>query len=338
MLNDKITHGLWLATITATTLLWGGCRSVPGLNRFVRSSEPSADVLAGTGPSATYPAPPSASATPQAIASVAGGTSGSAIASIASSTPAPPTTTQVAGIDVSPGFATPATSNQTPNYTASQSGYTAPQPNFAAASANGVYANNAGKTGNSAKPSPYTFGTKTFTPNTAPETSPVLPKTGYGNPTGSPYSKSAYGMPPTTAAANSVPSASNATASFTPPSNPAATAASNDSGPMGGFTLPTSIPVTATASLTPPGSKSPATNDASTNGASANATSTTNSFGLPSSMTSSAAPGPAFSTANASADSMGNAPGSYMPGSTGKTHGYPGSSSQSPATSGSFYR
>jgi hypothetical protein len=335
MLNDKTTHGLWLAAITASTLLWGGCRSVPGLNRFVRSSEPSADVLAGTGPSATYPAPPSASATPQAIASVAGGTSGSASANVASSTPAPPTTSQVAGINVSPGYATPATNNsatnnQSPSYTASQSGYTAPQPNYAAANANGVYANNAGTTGNPSKPSPYTFGTKTFTPNSAPETSPVLPKASYSNPTGSPYAKSAYGMPATTAPSSGGPSASapTATASFTPPDM--ATTNAKDSGSMSGFTLPTNIPSTASASLTPP--------SASTAGKNASG----NSFGLPSNTagqaTNQAAAGPAFSTASADADSMGHAPSSYMPGSTGKTQGYPGNRSKSPATSGSFYR
>lgn len=51
-----------------------GCRSGSGMNLFARKG-PSAEALAGTGPSTTYPAPPSGSATPQAIASIAGGTS-----------------------------------------------------------------------------------------------------------------------------------------------------------------------------------------------------------------------------------------------------------------------
>jgi len=52
-----------------------GCRSgMPKMNMFGMSKEPSAETLAGSGPSVTYPAPPSSAASPEAIASVAGGT------------------------------------------------------------------------------------------------------------------------------------------------------------------------------------------------------------------------------------------------------------------------
>ncbi|MEP3929478.1 MAG: hypothetical protein ABJM55_12355, partial [Rhodopirellula bahusiensis] len=58
------------ASIAAT-----GCRGGrPSLNMFSMRGEPSVETLAGTGPTQTYPQPPSSSATPNAIASIAGGT------------------------------------------------------------------------------------------------------------------------------------------------------------------------------------------------------------------------------------------------------------------------
>jgi hypothetical protein len=62
--------GLATAVITA-----GGCRSsMPQWNLFGFRNRPSAETLAGNGPTTTYPPPPSETATPTAIASVAGGT------------------------------------------------------------------------------------------------------------------------------------------------------------------------------------------------------------------------------------------------------------------------
>ena len=67
-----------LSASAALVLLSTGCRSsMPRMNLFSFGSRPSAEDLAGSGPTTTYPAPPSASATPNAIASVAGGTAGS---------------------------------------------------------------------------------------------------------------------------------------------------------------------------------------------------------------------------------------------------------------------
>lgn len=63
-----------LAACLVTTLPALGCRSGrPSWNMFSRS-EPSASTLAGSGPTTTYPTPPSSRATPEAIASIAGGT------------------------------------------------------------------------------------------------------------------------------------------------------------------------------------------------------------------------------------------------------------------------
>ncbi|WP_149752708.1 hypothetical protein [Rubripirellula obstinata] len=351
----RATHLSMLTAVTITTLLWCGCRSVPGLNRFVRSSEPSADVLAGTGPSATYPAPPSVSATPQAIASIAGGTKapsagsvpsiGGPSNSVPSMGPNPsPKTAQVAGVDVSPGYATPAT-------------------NYAAANANGVYSKPRSNVSGAAKPSPYTFGSKTFTPKTAPETSPVLPVTNHGSTGDSVYAKSSFGLPATTAGmGNPAPAGTGPVAggnytappSVTSPTSPGSTSIASGKKSGSGFTLPTNVPVT----------NAPATNMAATNMAATNvgptnlpATATASitppaaapsksagsatPFGMPSS-DNAAAPAAVYSTANSSG-SLTTSPtptkqGSYMPGSTGKSSIYPANSQETPATSGTFFR
>lgn len=67
--------GAALAACVIATLPATGCRSGrPSWNLFSRG-EPSAEVLAGSGPTTTYPSPPSSRAAPEAIASIAGGTS-----------------------------------------------------------------------------------------------------------------------------------------------------------------------------------------------------------------------------------------------------------------------
>lgn len=87
---------LALAIAGLTLTLGSGCRS-GGLNLFA-SKGPSAEALAGTGPTTTYPAPPSASATPQAIASIAGGTTGPTAGS-----PGPSTSLAAASANGFPG-------------------------------------------------------------------------------------------------------------------------------------------------------------------------------------------------------------------------------------------
>ena len=345
--NTRVTKQTILLTAAAvSTLLWGGCRSVPGLNRFVRSSEPSADVLAGTGPSATYPAPPSASATPQAIASVAGGTKAPATATSPGNIPAisrpsigPPSyqqNAQVAGIDVSTGYATPAT-------------------NYAAANANGVYGKPANSAGAATKPSPYTFGSKTFTPKTTPEPSAVMPSSNYASPAESSYAKSSFGLPATTAGiAKSPTSGPDAMAgtnyasppSASPVSPTAATSIASNKGSQSGFTLPTSVPTTATASMTPPPSTTSTTSSppmsfgmpGSESAAPAPVYSTANSSGSVSSSPTTSTPGTPASSAGLGSSISSGSPGVYMPGSTGANSGYPGAKHDAPATSGSYYR
>lgn len=318
MKNVTAERYLLLVTCAAAVSISSGCRTVPGMNMFAWRSKPSAEALAGTGPSATYPAPPSDSVTPAAIASIAGGTAGSTTA---------PETTQVAGIDVSPGYATPAAS-------------------LAAAQANGIYpGSNAGGFDPTtpppgAGPSGYQFGSKAFTPKT-PSMSPDA----------STYSLASASGP--ASGGLTVPSTSSfappSTPDMTPPANsftaPANTFApppmSNYTTPptapsTGGFDLPSDPPslsanaapgMTFPASLTPPAETSETT--------------TPPSAAAPSFSTASAAP----SISAPSSDEPGVTPtmtpsytgGSYSPGSTGNASAYP-IGDVKPTTNGSIFR
>lgn len=139
-------RGLVVACLV-TPMLSVGCRSgKPGWNLFGSRGEPSAEMLAGSGPTLTYPTPPSSNATPQAIASIAGGTS--------SPTPNAPTTPSMGGPGMGPGsmpsnMAAPGgsspyalASNQTapPAYAMPGSPPPAKTPSHAAAAANGYAA------------------------------------------------------------------------------------------------------------------------------------------------------------------------------------------------------
>ncbi len=277
---------------------------------FGMRGEPSAEALAGSGPTTTYPAPPSASATPQAIASIAGGTAAPNTSPARLQGSGSPTA-QVGGFDVSPGYATPASSVS--------------PTNMAAAQANGIYsgANSAGLGAPSApqttpsgyKPSGYSFGSNATTPKPASPPAANVPD-----------SSSAYA----TAASYTPPTGSFATpqSSFTPP----ATSSYTTPPPTGssGYTLPTDSP--AVAAITPPTASQPT---AST------AIEPANSFAPPAAVapdfstasTASALTAPLSSTGDSSADSNSG----YMPGSTGGGVGYP-TGDVTPTTTGSFYR
>ena len=122
MLNKTtMNNSLLMLTCLAASFALTGCRSMSGRNMFGFRTQPSAAALAGSGPTTTYPAPPSDSATPEAIASIAGGTGAPNTGPVTK----PTTTAQVAGIDVSPSYATPASNSQ--------------PTNMAAAQANGIY-------------------------------------------------------------------------------------------------------------------------------------------------------------------------------------------------------
>lgn len=287
-----------------------GC-TLSGRNLFsLKKKQPSAEVLAGSGPTSTFPAPPSSTATPEAIASVAGGTAASAT-DTAPSSPTPGTQpANYAGLSASPG------------YTASPS-----PPNLAAAQANGIYGNTATKSvgfrtpaAPAAQPSGYTFGNKALTPKAEESGTEFamsdLPAT--GNPE-SATAVSGFTAPST----NLAPAVGDPT---TQPSPPAI--------PQRGFTFPTDGP--AVAEITPPTSDTNST-------ANPPAAHNTGEILPP------AATSPAFSTASATVESapsaavppasVGNTSGfgGYTPGSTGSATGYP-SGTEAPATQGSIYR
>ncbi|HBV66614.1 MAG TPA: hypothetical protein DEF45_26770, partial [Rhodopirellula sp.] len=89
----------------------------------LQKKDPPAEVLAESGPTSSFPVPPSSQVTPNAIASVAAGTAAPATAATATSTSQPG---QLPGLSASPGY------TASPSPTA---------PNFAAAQANGIYGN-----------------------------------------------------------------------------------------------------------------------------------------------------------------------------------------------------
>lgn len=312
MRNRYTKRNCVLLTTCAAALILTGCRSMPGAGMFGMRGEPSAAALAGSGPTTTYPAPPSASATPEAIASIAGGTAGTATKTAARTSPGAGTA-QVAGFNVSPGYATPASN--------------VASTNMAAAQANGIYdpgksafngAPTAPKTSPTGyKPSGYSFGTKS-----------TSSKTVGGPASASPEPSSSYAK--ASAAAGVSKDAASPAIGFTPPatssySTPAST-------PASGYTLPSDSP--AVASITPPSASSAPTESEPES-----------AFALP------AASAPDFSTASvapatapsatipsaATLDAPSGSSGGYMPGSTGSSSGYP-SGDVTPTTTGSFYR
>ncbi len=306
MLINQTTRRFLLTMCAAATLMSTGCRSMPGMKMFAGRSEPSAEALAGTGPSKTYPAPPSTTATPEAIASVAGGTAPPAMGKKPGAV-----TAQVAGYNITPGYATPAsTTSSTSNDSTT---------NMAAAQANGVYGGYAPPSLTQAKPSGYTFGNSNFTPKASPETvvsaastAPSAAEPSYVPPS------SSYSLPGRTAATSALPTPSTGYTS-PPPTSPAPSslASSLSSTPTtgGGFALPSGV-APAAAALAPAAAKE----------------SGPISFSLPDNAS------PSFSTASTNSPMSANSTSTgYTPGSTGKATGYP-TGGESPTTSGSFYR
>lgn len=321
MLNKSSTlRNVLLTACAAAAFLSTGCRSMPGSSLFGMRSEPSAEALAGSGPTTTYPAPPSASATPQSIESIAGGTAAPRTSPVNSPSSA---TAQVAGIDISPGYATPAT-------------------NMAAAQANGIYRGAASSDFQTPKtttkgPSGYTFGSKALTPKTAaltaPKTSEMTPPTPGTVPSLPSNAKNSAFAPPAS-------SYTSAPAGFTPPPSTDYASATNSTPPAktsNGFTFPTDSP--AAASITLPSNSQPESNTATTN---AGATAPATAFAPP------VATAPEFSTASTASaltapstsatDTPDSSPGSgYTPGSTSGSSGYP-TGEVTPTTQGSFFR
>ena len=329
---------IFAAGCAASAVMMTGCRSMPGAGMFGMRGEPSAEMLAGQGPTVTYPAPPSAKATPEAIASVAGwygdhDAQGQFDAELSGAG----TTAQVAGFDVSPGYATQAT-------------------NMAAAQANGIDSGNpTTKTGfdtpstETTTPSSYAFGSKVIKPRTEEPTSAATSAA-------SASARSGYALPGSDPIASptaplTTPSTTNP---FTPPVGSTA-ASTSSSSKSGGFTLPSDSP--SFSAITPPSSDPSAAAGGTTIDVGAESN-TTASIMPPTSIASdaagpTAAASPAFSAAsvatgyNAPTTTSSVLPPSigddelklqgYMPGSTGKSPGYPTGASE-PTTQGSYYR
>ena len=270
----------------------------------LQKKDPPAEVLAESGPTSSFPVPPSSQVTPNAIASVAGGT-----AAPAASTPLPSSQPgQFAGHSASPGY------SASPSPTA---------PNLAAAQANGLYGNAAtqsvGFQSPASKPSGYTFGNKALTPK-AEETGTAFAM--------SDLATQAPAVSATASTGFAVPETSFAKPASTGYPTPPAI-------PQGGFTFPTSG--TAAAAITPPksninGFDRPA--PAAAPGEILPPAATSPAFSTASTALEAATPSAVLPPA-----SSGGTPGvsGYTPGSTGSATGYP-SGTEAPATRGSIYR
>ena len=283
-----------------------GCRSgMSRMNLFGARSEPSAELLAGSGPTTTYPSPPSESATPQAIASIAAGTSGSKNDPITSpASGGSSETAQVAGLDIDPGYVAPASSSD-------------PVTNMAAAQANGIFT---GKTPNNyasatskspSAPSGYQYGSKSDNIKTA-------------------------AAPPSTPSAYTKPVSTSPDSSYTAP-NPSPTPKTS-----GGFTMPDEgVPAIANSAPKPRMESPPMLGQAlpeaadtpefriATGEPSAPAVNSRTSSVPESSLPSSSIP--ALDT-SAPASAPSTSTEGYSPGSTAGAVGYPASGG------GSFYR
>jgi hypothetical protein len=292
-----------VTTCTLAGMVSSGC-TLSGRNLLtLKKKEPAAEVLAESGPTSTFPVPPSSQATPAAIASVAGGTGAP---STGSALP-PSQPSRIAGLSASPGY------SRSPSPAA---------PNLAAAQANGIYGNSATKSvgfqtpaAHAKTPSGYTFGNKALTPKDG------------GSGTAFTMSDMTEETPATASSGFQVPDTNFARpASTGSPSPPAI--------PQGGFTFPTDE--TAAAAITPP-----KTNDggfvppaAAAAGDILPPAATSPAFSTASTALEAAVPTAVLPPAT-TGGSTGF--GGYTPGSTGSATGYP-SGTEAPATRGSIYR
>lgn len=317
MLKNTKRKIVMITTCVLTGMMSTGC-TLSGRNLFtLKKKEPSAEVLAGSGPTATFPVPPSSTATPSAIASVAGGTTAPATAP---SSPVPEALpARFAGLSASPGY------SASPGFSASPT-----TPNLAAAQANGIYGKTASQSvgfrtpaAPASQPSGYAFGNQALTPKNDESGTEFaisdLPSSGQSE---SATAASGFTVPSTTFAPPA--SGSYPTAQQSPPAIP-----------QRGFTFPTDGP--AVAEIAPPKSD--------INGFEHPPAAPTAGDILPPAATS-----PAFTTASTAVESAvpasaivpasaGNTGGfgGYTPGSTGSATGYP-SGTEKPTTRGSIYR
>lgn len=332
--------------LASIVMLGGGCRSSgwtsPSWNSFGFKREPSADTLAGMGPTTTYPVSPSAGATPNPIQSVA--------ASPAGAQPQ----TQLAARPNSAAAA----ANGFPSGTA-------PTAAPAATSAGGAaptYASTSPAAGSSPAASPPSAASPSAaTASAAPSTAP--------SPAHSPYTTVGYPMP---GSASSMPNPASAgtTPSSGGPSVPSTSGTPHATPPSavaGGFTLPSDIQMAPTptddASFAMPGgvAQSPAAPSAPSS-----ASSSAGGFVMPplpgmapTAAEPAVASGPAAATEPAAAKGpaaqvatlptgASQAPpavgtvvpagGGYTPGSTAGANDYPAATVSGGEDGGAFYR
>lgn len=338
--SSRRTRRLALAAVCLSTVFAGGCKSsmptlkAPSWSSFGFKREPSPDAIAGVGPTATYPLSPSATATPNAIQSVAASPSGMQ-----------PQTSQVASSGLTRPTAVPATTASGPQQTPPSF---ASSPNPSAAAANGfatkaptgpavapgtsyVYGKNPGVT----PPSGQSPATPTYaTPGTTvrppasnyaavgyplPGSSPSTPP-----PTG-PVSASLSSPPPAvpTSAATGSPTPPSLAGGFAMPPGTAPSGQSPSTSPVGGFVMPTGSPVAQSSTIPSAGGfVMPSLGGKPVESSSAPLARTA------SVATKSSAPSPSGVTPA----------GGYAPGSTSGATGYPATSAGGTGEAGTFYR
>ena len=344
--KKKLKQQLLVTGCAAIVACSTGCRSaMPKWSMFGMRKSPSAEMLAGNGPTHTYPAPPSESSTPSAIASVAAGTGNQLAGAPKASGPSNGFGVGTPNVNMAAaqanGFAV--ASNRTTN-----SAKAASPPEYALSS-------NVSNDKNSAVPAipaGYQFGTK----GTQPTASAASPQSGssyqipssYPAPTAStnPSAGSTqYQLPPAaTDPIASTPSKSTATSYGLPPSSES-----------GAFSLPDDVlesvkqaanGATNSAPFTPKADGVPAFGPTASGSITLPGATSANTVATGGSK-------PAFSTASATlptggsslslpsdgVESNSNSSGVYAPGSTGSSSGYPATSGYpTTGTDGSFYR
>lgn len=364
--RTKLERQLLIAGCAGLIFASTGCRSaMPKWNMFSWRSTPSAETLAGNGPTITYPAPPSESATPDAIASVAGGTTGSVPETrIASSTQSP--SSAMEDFDNAVSAANRATTPVNPA-AAQANGFSfasSRTPSTAAASTAPGYAGvESATTDNHSSvpsiPAGYQFGTRSTSASPTSGSSRYSMPSSYPAPsvdagastgqTNGSTGQSVYAMPGGTSPVANSTTSSAANSGFALPSTGTTSTPTQSSG----FSLPDSMLQSVSASagestasnainpqpFTPKTTSSPGTTTAGISLPSGSATTT------PATPVSTGSAAASFSTASAAltprsidASSKQKVEG-YAPGSTAGATSYPTTSGYpSTGTEGSFYR
>ncbi|QDV46166.1 hypothetical protein Enr13x_60750 [Stieleria neptunia] len=363
--RTKLKQQLLIAGCAGMMVTFTGCRSaMPKWNMFSWRSAPSAEALAGNGPTITYPTPPGESATPEAIASAAGGTGGPAtrnVVAASAQTPNSPGT----GFDAA--VAANRTASATSRAAAQANGFniaTAPSTGGVSAAKLPGYPNpDAAAPGNHSSvpaiPAGYQFGTNSKSaarpeaaassrysmPSSYP--APGVPESGSG-------SASGYTLPGSSSPGGNSASSSDSSGIGFPSAGTTKPTTS-----AGGFALPDSMLNTVKAAASAANTTSPTNPQPFTPKPAATSGPATDSiagpagnsgFSLPggsppSSGASNGASAPSFSTASASLAPSANesfrtnSSSGYAPGSTSGSGSYPTTSGYpSTGTDGSFYR